>query len=491
MIFTFLNHEFKAFQRSKNIGKSIALMIFIGLALLYLFLCIAFIGLFLDKILLSVFPNDLLVVSFCGCLMVYFLIDLILRIQLQELPTLRAQPYLHLRIKRNTIVRYLSLMGMVSVFNLWPFILFTPFLVKIISRQTGGGTALVYLISIVSLAIFNNYLALFIKRKSNLNGWIFLIVTGVLIFILIGDFKFHLYSIFHSSHLFFGNLADNPALMLVPILMAVIMYYINFAYLKSNLYMDELNQGKAAAYKSSTEYPFLNRFGRVGDLAANELKLILRNKRPRSALIMSIFFLFIGLVYYTNPKYQGSWYIFVGIFMTGIFIINYGQFMHSWQAAHFDGIMAGRIKMEDFIKSKYLLFTLISTIIFLLTLPYIYFGWRIVLINLVMYLWNIGVNTTMILFFANRNAKRIDLSKSGSLNWEGSSSTQFLLGIPVFISPYLVYTPFNYFDQETIGLGVMAAIAITFILTRNYWIQKLKTDFIKRRYTIIEGFRNK
>jgi hypothetical protein len=491
MIFTFLSHEFKAFQRSKNIGKSIAVMIFIGLALLYLFLCVVFIGLFLDKILLSVFPNDLLVVSFCGCLMLYFLIDLILRIQLQELPTLRAQPYLHLRIKRNMIVRYLSMMGMVSVFNLWPFILFTPSLIKIISRQSGSTTALIYLASIVSLAVFNNYLALFIKRKSNLNGWIFLIVTGILIFILLGDFKFHLYSIFHASHFFFGNLADNHALMLIPILMAVGMYYINFVYLKRNLYMDELNQGKASAYKSSTEYPFLNKFGRVGDLAANELKLILRNKRPRSALIMSILFLFIGLVYYTNGQYKQTWYIFTGTFMTGIFIINYGQFMHSWQAAHFDGIMVSKIKISDFIKSKYLLFTLLSSIVFLLTIPYVYFGWNILLINLVMYLWNIGVNTTMVLFFANRNAKRIDLSKSGSLNWEGSSSTQFLLGIPIFITPYLVYIPFNYFNQELIGLGVMAAIGISFILTRNYWIQKLENDFIKKRYTIIEGFRNK
>ena len=99
------------------------------------------------------------------------------------------------------------------------------------------------------------------------------------------------------------------------------------------------------------------------------------------------------------------------MFMTGIFIINYGQFMYSWQASHFDGLLVSKISFTDFLKAKYLLFTIVSTGFFLLTTPYVYFGWRTLMIHFVMYLWNIGVNTTMVLFFANRNYKRIDLVK--------------------------------------------------------------------------------
>jgi len=491
MITTFLGHELKAFWRSKNTGKSIAIRVVMALLILYLFACILFAGLFLDKILEEAFPNDDVVISFCGIILLYFLFDLIMRMQLQELPTLRVQPYLHLPIKRNTVVSYLAFTAMLSVFNLWPVILFIPFVLKVILTDSGALPALAFVFAILGFMLFNNYLALFIKRKANLNGWVFLVFIATLGLIITGDFKFHLYSIRNISYLYFGHLLSKPVLVLLPILLAVAMYYINFTYLKQNLYLEELSSRKASAYKSSTEFPLLNRFGKVGDLVANELKLIFRNKRPRSALVMGLFFMFYGLIFYTNSHYGQTWYIFVGMFMTGIFIINYGQFMYSWQAAHFDGLLVSKINFRDFLKAKYLLFTMVSTVAFILTTPYAYFGWHIVLVHFVMYLWNIGVNTTIVLFFANRNAKSINLSKGASFNWEGVGATQMLISFPLMLTPYIIYLPFSLFKHADIGLAMLAAIGVIFVLTRDFWVKKLEEDFIQKRYTIAEGFRNK
>jgi hypothetical protein len=491
MITTFLGHELKAFWRSKNTGKTIAIRVVMALLILYLFGCILLAGLFLNKILDGAFPNDDVVVTFCGIILLYFLFDLIMRMQLQELPTLRVQPYLHLPVKRNTVVGYLALTAMLSVFNLWPVILFVPFVLKVILTDSGALPAFAFIVAIIGLMLFNNYLALFIKRKANLNGWFFLISAAVLVLLIVGDFRLHLYSVRNISYLYFGHLLTKPVLVLIPVLLAVAMFYINFNYLKQNLYLEELSSRKASAYKSSTDFPLLNRFGKVGDLVANELKLIFRNKRPRSALVMGLFFMFYGLIFYTNKMYGETWFIFVGMFMTGIFIISYGQFMYSWQAAHFDGILVSRVNFRDFLKAKYLLFTMVSTIAFILTTPYAYFGWRIVLVHFVMYLWNIGINTTIVLFFANRNAKRIDLSKGASFNWEGVGATQMLISFPLMITPYIIYLPFSLFKHANIGLGMLAATGIIFILTRNFWVKKLEEDFIQKRYTISEGFRNK
>lgn len=491
MITTFLGHELKAFWRSKNTGKSIAIRVVMALLILYLFACILFAGLFLDKILAEAFPHDDVVISFCGIILLYFLFDLIMRMQLQELPTLRVQPYLHLRIKRNTVVSYLAFTAMLSVFNLWPVILFVPFVLKVVLTDSGALPALAFILAILGFMLFNNYLALFIKRKANLNGWVFLIFVAVLAFIITGDFRFHLYSVRNISYLYFGHLLNKPVLVLLPVVLAAAMYYINFAYLKQNLYLEELSSRKASAYKSSTEFPLLNRFGKVGDLAANELKLIFRNKRPRSALVMGLFFMFYGLIFYTNSHYGQTWYIFVGMFMTGIFIISYGQFMYSWQGAHFDGLLVSKINFRDFLKAKYLLFTMVSTVAFILTTPYAYFGWHIVLVHFVMYLWNIGINTTIVLFFANRNAKRIDLSKGASFNWEGVGATQMLISFPLMITPYIIYLPFSLFKHADIGLAMLAGTGIIFILTRDFWVKKLEEDFMQKRYTVAEGFRNK
>lgn len=491
MVSTFFNHELKAFWRSKNTGKSIAIRVVMGILILYLFLNVLVVGIFLDKMLEGMFPNEDLVKAFCGIILIYFLFDLLMRLQLQELPTLRVQPYLHLPIKRNSLVRYLALTAALSIFNLWPFILFLPFIFKIVAQDSGGLVALAFVVAIAGLTVFNNYLALYIKRRSNLNGWVFLIAATVLILIITCDFRWHLFSVRDISYAYFGHLITMPVLALLPLALAIVMYYFNFYYLKQNLYLEELTAHKIKSYKSSTDIPFLSRFGRVGDLAANEVKLILRNKRPRSALVMGLFFMFYGLIFYTNSHYGQSWYIFVGMFMTGIFIISYGQFMFSWQASHFDGILVSKINFIDFLKAKYLLFTVVSTIAFLLTTPYVYFGWQILLVHFVMYLWNIGVNTTIVLFFANRNAKRIDLSKGASFNWEGVGATQLLLSFPLILAPYIIYIPFALFKHGITGLLVLGIIGVIFILTRNFWIKKLEEDFVQKRYTIAEGFRNK
>src|SRR5947209_1692258 len=100
MVSAFISHELKAFWRSKNTGKSIAIRVVMGLLILYLFISVLFIGFLLDKFLEHVYPNEELVIPFCGIILIYFLFDLLMRLQFQELPTLRVQPYLHLPIKR-------------------------------------------------------------------------------------------------------------------------------------------------------------------------------------------------------------------------------------------------------------------------------------------------------------------------------------------------------------------------------------------------------
>ncbi|TSJ43350.1 hypothetical protein FO440_03920 [Mucilaginibacter corticis] len=492
MISTFLKHELKAFWRSKNTGKNLAVRIVMAVLILYLLLNVVVIGFFMDNVLKSVFPHDGLILSFCGIILIYFLGELFSRLQLQELPTLRVQPYLQLPIKRNTIVGYLALTALFSVFNLWPIVLFFPFIFKVVLHDAGLVTALAFIVSILGITVLNNYLALYIKRKANLNGWIFLIVAAIMILIGLSDFKWHIISIRNISYLFFGHLMSYPVLALLPVLLGAGMYFLNFTYLKKNLYLEELST-KKDKFKSSTEYPILSYFGSTGDLVANEIKLVLRNKRPRSALVMSLFFLLYGLFFYPNPALRSNegFKIFVGMFMTGIFIINYGQFMFSWQASHFDGLMVSKVNFADFLRGKYLLFTTASTVAFLLTIPYVYFGWRVLLIHFIMYLWNLGFTVNVVLYFANRNAKRIDLSKGASFNWEGVGATQLMLSFLLLLPPLIIYIPFKYFKYEDVGLALIGAIGLTGILTRSFWVKFLEADFYKRKFTILEGFRNK
>jgi hypothetical protein len=206
--------------------------------------------------------------------------------------------------------------------------------------------------------------------------------------------------------------------------------------------------------------------------------------------MMSLFFMFYGLIFYNRPDFSYPMTIFCGMFMTGIFIINYGQFMFSWQSAHFDGILVSKVRAKDFFKAKLLLFTMFSTISFLLTIPYVYFGWRVLVIHFIMFIWNLGVNTLLVLFFANRNYRRIDLSKGSAFNWEGVGASQWILSIPLLLGPFIIYFPFNLLDYPEIGIAIIGLIGLLFILSREYWVNKLIVKFQEKRYMIAEGFRN-
>lgn len=490
MTSTFIQHELKAFWRSKNTGKAIAVRIVMGILITLFLVEILALAFFMDVFLKAKYPNQNISIAFAGILFYYFLVDMLMRFQLQELPTLKVQPYLHLRVKKNALIRYLSFASLLSFFNLWPFILFTPFLLKVIRPEYGWGTAALYFIAIIAFACFNNYLSLYIKRKSNLNGWVSVGFAVTLALIMSSDVVWHIISIREPSIWFFGHLATLPVLVAVPLILAIAMYAINFYYLKGNLYLEELSSRKES-HKSSNEFPILDRLGFVGDLVGNEIKLIFRNKRSRSALVMTSVFLLYGLLFYTNKAYGEGWKVFCGQFMTGIFIINYGQFMYGWQAGHFDGILVSKIKFADFVKAKYLLFTAVSTVAFILTTPYAYFGWHIIAVHFAMYLWNIGVSTSVVLFFANRNYKRIDLSKGASFNWEGVGATQLLVGFPLMITPYIIYGPLAWFKHPDIALVILGCVGVLFVLMRPAIIKLLEKDFNQKRYTIAEGFRNK
>ena len=467
-----------------------AISIFVGLGLLYLFANLFVVSLFLEKILEKIFPARDAIESFNSLLLYYFLIDILSRFQLQELPTLRVKPYLNLPIKRNKIINYLSLTSLWSGFTIAPFLLTVPFLIKVLVFDDDASGFLPMLISIIGLIIFNHFFSLWLKRKINMNAWFMVGFLMAIAIIILADIYLDAVSISTVSRSIFNAILKHPYLAIFPALTGGVMYFFHYRFLKSNLYLEELRKDNSKE-RSTTDITFLRRFGTVGELAALEIKLILRNKRPKSTLIMSMAFMLYGLLFYTRPEIDQTMMIFAGLFMTGIFIINYGQFMFSWQASHFDGILANKISVEEFFKSKFLLFTLFSTITFLLTTPYVYFGWKILLAHAMLYLWNIGISSLIVLAFANWNFKYIDLSKGSSFNWQGVGASQFIVGFPLFMLPLLVYGLGYWAFNQVVAMLIIGFFGVIFILSRSFWLKKLVNLFTDKRYAIAEGFRNR
>ena len=491
MLFTFLQHQWTGFWRSKSKGGHIVAQVFMALMIIYLLACAGAVGFFMSRMIPAFFPEKDLMEVFNGLILYYFAIDFILRLQMQELPTLAIVPYMHLNIPKHKLVNFLNFRSAFSAFNVFPIFIFVPFCLLHISNIFGIFTGIMYIVSILSLALFNNYFALYVKRLSIVN--IAFVATGLTLLVTFGLLEyFKIFSIAALSNTVFSKIAVSPLLAFAFPVLAISTYIANAAYLRKNLYLEELKSGEEK--KSSTDYPFLDRFGAAGALVALEIKLILRNKRTKSTVSKGLLFLFYGLLLYKKEMIQKEEFgmmIFAAVFMTGNIIMLYGQFMFGWQSAEFDGLLVNKLSIKDFIKAKFLLFTLSSTVLFVLASFYGLISWKILLIQSAAYLYSVGIATVMVLYMATRNYKAIDLSKGSSFNWQGVGATSMLMGLPIFLLPFVIFLPFYYMGSSYLGIFSLAGFGLIGCFTRNFWIDFLVKEFNKRKYKIAEGFRER
>jgi hypothetical protein len=365
-----------------------------------------------------------------------------------------------------------------------------PFALKIILPQYGGLGFAFWLISTTAFSICITYIVAYVKSQMSQYFWVVPLFIGLLglagFLNYIGVFELTV-----LSEAIFTFAIQSPLVMCTVVGLLIFSYYINFKLVYSNTYLDELGKSKQ---KNSTisNFSFFDQYGNIGQLLNLELKLILRNKRSKSVVFTSLLFILYGLVFYTNDIYlEGNYMlIFAGVFITGMFMMNYGQFIPSWESAFFDGVLTRRIDSYQYFLSKYYLFVPISLLSFILSVPYAYFGWRIVAINFTALLFNLGVNAFIILFFSTYNDRRIDLSKRAVLNWEGIGASQFILIIPSLILPLVIFFPFDYFlSSPMIGYVAMGSIGCINLLFHKFWIKLIAKRFEQQKYKIASGFR--
>lgn len=491
MISLLLSHQWKAFWRSRNAGKSVAIQIFMGFLMLYLLASALLVGFAVKAIIKEVVPGQDVVTVFCGFVLYYFAFDILMRFMLQELPTIAVQPYLAHNIKRKQLVHFLNWRSLFTFLNVLPLILFIPFSITGIGKAYGALVATGFVVSIISLCIFNHFLILYVKRKTVISAWWMVGFFVTVVLFMLGDY-FGIFSLQKVSAFLFTGILHNAWLCLVAIAFAALAFINNSRFLYNNLYIEEIS--KSAKAKTSNEFSWLQRFGNIGDLIAVDLKLILRNKRPRSLLMLSVIFLAYGFIFYKQVYFEKNMLGMVlmgGIFITGMFMASFGQFLFAWQSVHFDGIMASNTNIKTFIKSKFYLLTAFSTIAMLVSLPYGFINWRIIPIQIAAYFFNVGIHSIMCIYFATRSYKGLDLGKAATFNYQGTGAAQWLYSLAIFLVGGLLYFPLGFFVNPWAGIIAVGLLGLISFLLQDWWMEILTKEFMLRKYKILEGFREK
>jgi hypothetical protein len=488
MIKKFLYLEWKAFVRSASFGANIAIKILIGFFAAYFTIVFLAIGIGAFYILKKMNMDPIVTIN--KYLIYYFLFDLIIRLLLQKIPVMNIRPLLVLPIKKPTIVHFSLGKTALSFFNSVHAFLFLPFSIVLIYEGYDVLSVILWHTAMVSLIYINNFVNIVLSNKDNL------LAVFVGIAAIFGGLQyFGFFDITNYTAPFFDALFNTYWAFVIPIIVLIGLYRYTFYYFKNDLYLDAGLSRKQDIAKTE-DLTWLNQFGTIGTFLKNDIKLIKRNKRSKTTVIMSVMFLFYGLLFFTNgiEAYNNPvMHIFAGIFVSGGFLITFGQFVPSWDSAYYQLMMTQNIPYKGYLSSKWWLMVIATIVSTILASFYLYFGWQVYMTIVVGAIYNIGVNSHLVLLGGAYTKTPIDLD-SGKGAFGDKKAYNFktmLVSIPQLALPVLLYWAGSTLANANVGLALVALLGIMGFAFKNKAFSLIEKIYKTEKYATIASYKQK
>lgn len=486
MIKKFLYLEWKSFIRSASFSTNIALKILMGLlALMYAFILLMLgVGAFYGIKEMHLDPLE----QVNKYLIYYFLMDLGVRLLLQKIPVMNIRPLLTLPFKRPTIVNFSIGKTALSVFNLLHVFFFLPFTIVLLIEGYDVVNIISWHLAMMALIYSNNFWNIILTNKDN----VFAVFIGIVM--VIGGLQYyHFFDITTYTSVFFDGLFHTKGLFLIPVIVLVGLYYYTYHYLKNNLYLDA---GLSTKHEIATteNLTWLNQFGTLGTFLKNDIKLIKRNKRSRTTILMSLAFLFYGLIFFRDNSHQPEvMRIFGGIFVSGGFLFTFGQFVPSWDSSYYQLMMSQNISYKGYLSSKWWLVVIATFISTVLASFYLFYGWQVYLTIVVGAIYNIGVNSHLVLLSGAYTKTPIDLSMSkGAFGDKKAFNTgTMLITLPKLVLPILLYWLGTHLLNSNLGLVFVAVAGIVGFALRDMVFTKIEKIYKTEKYKTIAAYKQK
>ena len=480
--------EWKAFFRSASFGKNLALKILMVFGAIYFALMFIALGVLAYHGLKEFYPDPLVIVN--KYLIYYLIFDLIIRLMLQKIPVMDIRPMLTLPIKSSTIVNFSLGKTYFSFFNFLHAFFFIPFSVVLLIEGYDVLSVILWFFSIVALLYINNFLNILLNNKDKL-----FILFFVLVMALGTAQYYNVFDLTVYTGSFFQGLYDKNWMIAIPVLVLIMLYFVTFNYLKSNLYLDAGLASKHDIAKTEN-LVWLNQFGVMGTFLKNDIKLIKRNKRSKTTIFMSVLFLFYGFLFFTGgiESYNNpAMHMFAGVFVSGGFLITFGQFVPSWDSSYYALMMTQNVSYRDYLNSKWWLMVTATGVTAIIASFYLYFGLHIYLMILAGAIYNIGVNSSLVLLGGAFTKTPIDLSSAkGAFGDKKAFNVKTLLiSIPQLLGPMAFYALGYYLISPNAGLLFVVLAGILGLAFKNKAFDMIVRIYKKEKYATLESYKQK
>ena len=484
----FLRLEWKQYFRASYWEKSIGIKILMGFLALYFIGLLMVMGFELFNGLKKLFPEQDPFTMVKRGLFYWFSLDLTIRFFLQKLPVMTVKPFLTMPVKRNKIVNFVLIKSAFSFFNFLSLFFAIPFAIVLLREGYHSNHVWLWLAIIFLMTHVVNMLHFFLENLMSKSDLSVFLVFGVLA-ALSGLNHYEIIPLSSLTTSAVNATFAQPWYGLGMIIVFIALYRYNFKSLKQKLYIDSTVQVKVKQAKTS-DLSWTRRFGDIAPFMQLDIRLILRNKRTKSSLLILFVGLFYGVLFYPQETYKDMvfFYAFIGIFSTGIFLINFGQFIPAWDSSYYKMLMSQNFEYKRYLESKFVLMSMSVVVLFVLGIPYVYFGWKILVVHFVTMIYNVGVNTHVIMFGGAFNRKKISLDQKAAFNYQGTGAVQWLIGIPLMVIPVLIFGLVNWLVNLQSALTLLVSMGLLGIVFHRKIMQSITKKYIKSKYKMVAAF---
>lgn len=487
--------QLKSFLRSPNFQGDLIKKVLIGLGLLNILAAIAVLAWFLPEILRSYDPqNPSLELIFAQFFIFYLMIDLAVRFFFQAVPGFNYPHFALLPVDKRKLFSSLLILSPINLFNFTGILVVFPFFVRYIIPEFTSTSASLWLTGIVLALLLVHYLTIWIKIKLNslLGKAIFMFL---LISLIIGSSFFDSFTLMSLSAFFFGDNMSSGFTQAVFLILVIVLFFLS----KDNLVESTHSEvhSSSTTKKESSLIQLTSKSNIIIGLFTQEVLLIMRNKRARMMVFLSIFLsvVYFYFIFYNNSQnaYMDEiMFFFYAFCMLGFWLFFYGQFLTAWESTFFDGLMALPIEIEDYLKAKWLILAVpVSAIYLLILIPlFLFFKQHLVLLTATWLLLT-GPVSLMMLTIGIFNKKRVDINQETWFNNQGQSGTQLFLTSLVLLILAGITVPFYVLDRQMLGWIFWMLSGVLTIATYGFWIRKLAAFFMRKKQSKLENYRKK
>ena len=422
-----------------------------------------------------------------------FIADFGLRFMAQKLPSSEVKPFTLLPIrKRDVLDCHLILNGFDSYNFIWFFML-VPFACMTLWRFFGLGGLIGFLLGYWLLIVANGYFCTICRTLiSEHTVWALLpvIVYGGMIagmYLLPKDKSMLTVGMEWGE----GFIQWEWLAFVAAVALLVLLFWL-CRVLQSHIVDKEISRVKATKPVRVRDYSFFNRFGEIGQYLALEIKLITRNKVPKTqvrtgVIIMIMFSCMLAFFDVYDNNFMRYFIAVYNFSVLGIMVL--GNCM-MFEGNYLDGLMSRKESILSLLKAKYYLQCAILIIPLLIMIAPVAKG-KLSILDIAASLFI----TTGFVFFVmfqlavyNKSTLNLNqkvMGKNSTSNW--FQATLIMAG---FLLPVVLIMILNaIFPDGRTSVWVTLGIGLAFTLTNPLWLRNVYNRFMKRRYVNMDGFR--